>query len=233
MANQWEDLRKQARRLENELDLKLVSFSKLGTSYSSSASDHTPLLGNSSSERMFETMAMEIEQLLAKLTGVNDMMSNHNEALNGTSSAIHTLQRHRDILQDYNQEFGKTKANIVAHREREDLIGSVRRDIDAYKNSSGANSRRTDLYLKENEHLRNSDRLAGEAIDIAMATKENLGSQRKIFKNMTTRLNDLANRFPALNSLVRKIKMRKQRDSLIIASVIAVCIILLLLYWLH
>ena len=30
------DLRKQARQLENELDLKLVSFSKLCTSYSSS-----------------------------------------------------------------------------------------------------------------------------------------------------------------------------------------------------
>lgn len=29
------DLRKQARQLENEIDLKLVSFSKLGTNYSS------------------------------------------------------------------------------------------------------------------------------------------------------------------------------------------------------
>lgn len=233
MESKWEDLRKQARRLENELDLKLVSFSKLGTSYSSHVSDHTPLLGNASGERMFETMAMEIEQLLAKLTGVNDMMANHKEAINGPSSAIHTLQRHRDILQDYNREFAKTKSNIMAHRQREDLIGSVRRDIDAYKNSGGANSRRTDLYLKENEHLRNSDRLASEAIDIALTTKENLGSQRKIFKTITTRLNDLANRFPALNNLVRKIKLRKQRDSIIIATVVAVCIILILIYWLH
>lgn len=99
MESKWEDLRKQARRLENEVDLKLVSFSKLGTSYSSHVSDHTPLLGNASGERMFETMAMEIEQLLAKLTGVNDMMANHKEAINGPSSAVHTLQRHRDILQ--------------------------------------------------------------------------------------------------------------------------------------
>jgi len=29
------DLRKHARQLENEIDLKLVSFSKLGTSYGS------------------------------------------------------------------------------------------------------------------------------------------------------------------------------------------------------
>uniref|UniRef100_A0A8C2XWB0 Golgi SNAP receptor complex member 1 n=1 Tax=Capra hircus TaxID=9925 RepID=A0A8C2XWB0_CAPHI len=36
-SNYWEDLRKQARQLENELDLKLVSFSKLCTGYSHSS----------------------------------------------------------------------------------------------------------------------------------------------------------------------------------------------------
>ncbi|KAG8122481.1 putative Golgi SNAP receptor complex member 1-like protein [Naja naja] len=37
-SNYWEDLRKQARQLENELDLKLVSFSKLCISYSHGSS---------------------------------------------------------------------------------------------------------------------------------------------------------------------------------------------------
>uniref|UniRef100_A0A8D2ICR7 Golgi SNAP receptor complex member 1 n=1 Tax=Urocitellus parryii TaxID=9999 RepID=A0A8D2ICR7_UROPR len=36
MSNYWEDLRKQAQQVENELDLKLVSFSKLCTSYNHS-----------------------------------------------------------------------------------------------------------------------------------------------------------------------------------------------------
>nr|XP_006817928.1 PREDICTED: Golgi SNAP receptor complex member 1-like [Saccoglossus kowalevskii] len=157
------ELRKQARQLENELDLKLVSFSKLGTSYSHKDykndrynSDTSPLLSTSSSERMFDTMAMEIEQLLTKLTGINDKMAEYtsNMAMSTPSAALlHTLQRHRDILQDYTHEFNKTKANISAYKEREDLLGSVRREIDTYKSSSGLN-RRTDLYLKENEHLR-------------------------------------------------------------------------------
>ena len=34
----WEGLRKAARGLENEIDTKLVTFSKLGTSYSRGAS---------------------------------------------------------------------------------------------------------------------------------------------------------------------------------------------------
>uniref|UniRef100_A0A4W5Q6T1 Golgi SNAP receptor complex member 1 n=1 Tax=Hucho hucho TaxID=62062 RepID=A0A4W5Q6T1_9TELE len=174
-SNYWEDLRKQARQLENELDLKLVSFSKLCTSYTTSRdgrrgdsnSDTAPLLNNSTQDRMFETMSVEIEQLLAKLTGVNDKMAEYTSTPGVTSlnaALMHTLQRHRDILQDYTHEFHKTKANFLAIREREDLLGSVRKDIETYKSGSGVNNRRTELFLKEHEHLRNSDRLMDDTI---------------------------------------------------------------------
>uniref|UniRef100_A0A672ZBX6 Golgi SNAP receptor complex member 1 n=1 Tax=Sphaeramia orbicularis TaxID=375764 RepID=A0A672ZBX6_9TELE len=226
-------LRKQARQLENELDLKLVSFSKLCTSYSSSrdgrrgdTSDTTPLLNNSTQDRMFDTMSVEIEQLLAKLTLVNDKMAEYTNTP-GTASLnaalMHTLQRHRDILQDYTHEFHKTKGNFLAIREREDLLGSVRKDIETYKSGSGVNNRRTELFLKEHEHLRN----------IAMATKENMTSQRGMLKSIQSRVNTLANRFPTINNLIQRINLRKRRDSLILGTVIGVCTILLLLYAFH
>ncbi|KAM9443320.1 Golgi SNAP receptor complex member 1-like isoform 2-T2 [Salvelinus alpinus] len=238
------DLRKQARQLENELDLKLVSFSKLCTSYSSSRdgrrgdsnSDTTPLLNNSTQDRMFETMSVEIEQLLAKLTGVNDKMAEYTSTPGVTSlnaALMHTLQRHRDILQDYTHEFHKTKANFLAIREREDLLGSVRKDIETYKSGSGVNNRRTELFLKEHDHLRNSDRLMDDTISIAMATKENMTSQRGLLKSIHSRVNTLANRFPAINNLIQRINLRKRRDSLILGGVIGVCTILLLLYAFH
>ncbi|KAF4789807.1 Golgi SNAP receptor complex member 1 [Turdus rufiventris] len=173
LLQETQDLRKQARQLENELDLKLVSFSKLCTSYSSGrdgrrdSSDTTPLLNGSSQDRMFETMAVEIEQLLGKLTGINDKMAEYTNSAGVPSlnaALMHTLQRHRDILQDYTHEFHKTKANFLAIRERENLLGSVRKDIESYKSGSGVNNRRTELFLKEHEHLRNSDRLIEETI---------------------------------------------------------------------
>lgn len=245
-SNYWEDLRKQARQLENELDLKLVSFSKLCTGYSHSSardgrrdrhsSDTTPLLNGSSQDRMFETMAIEIEQLLARLTGVNDKMAEYTSSAGVPSlnaALMHTLQRHRDILQDYTHEFHKTKANFVAIRERENLMGSVRKDIESYKSGSGVNNRRTELFLKEHDHLRNSDRLIEETISIAMATKENMTSQRGMLKSIQSKMNTLANRFPAVNSLIQRINLRKRRDSLILGGVIGVCTILLLLYAFH
>ncbi|NWZ48961.1 GOSR1 protein, partial [Haliaeetus albicilla] len=240
------DLRKQARQLENELDLKLVSFSKLCTSYSSTrdgrrdrySSDTTPLLNGSSQDRMFETMAVEIEQLLGKLTGINDKMAEYTNSAGVPSlnaALMHTLQRHRDILQDYTHEFHKTKANFLAIRERENLLGSVRKDIESYKSGSGVNNRRTELFLKEHEHLRNTNNLiqSFSFSSIAMATKENMTSQRGMLKSIQSKMNTLANRFPAVNSLIQRINLRKRRDSLILGGIIGICTILLLLYAFH
>ncbi|XP_029651056.1 Golgi SNAP receptor complex member 1 isoform X5 [Octopus sinensis] len=232
------DLRRQARQLENEIDLKLVSFSKLGTSYTSQrefVGDTVPLLNKTNSDHMFETMTMELEQLMAKLTEVNDLLAEYtqNFSLSSPSATLlHTLQRHRDILQNYSREFQKTKANITALKERDDLLGSVHRDINAYKNSSGLN-RRTDLYLKEHEHIRNSERLVDEQISVAMATKENLYVQKNMLMSITQTMNSFANRFPAINSLMQRVNIRKRRDSIILASVISGCIILMILYALH
>lgn len=53
---------------------------------------------------------------------------------NGEQSSVsqnmHTVQRHRDILQDYTKEFRKIQSNVQARREREDLLHSVRQDIE-------------------------------------------------------------------------------------------------------
>lgn len=48
----------------------------------------------------------------------------------GSAALLHTMQRHREILQDYANEFRKTRSNITQHRQREDLLGDVRRDME-------------------------------------------------------------------------------------------------------
>jgi len=142
-----------------------------------------------SSGHVFDTMALEIEQLLAKLRSVNEALNEYVSTISVTSpttALYHTLQRHNEILQDYSQELGRTKNNILAHRQREELLGSSKKE--SYKASSGLN-RRTELYLKEHEHIRGTDRLADDAISIAIATKENLSHQRNMFTGVTSRMN--------------------------------------------
>ncbi|KAJ8972154.1 hypothetical protein NQ314_000380 [Rhamnusium bicolor] len=145
-ALSYEDLRKQARQLENEIDLKLVAFSKLGagikTPHSSHADpDTVPLL---SGEDTFETMSLEIEQLLNKLTQVNERLSE--QPVSG-AAMLHTLQRHRDILADLSRDYRKTNSQRESRREREDLL----RSSESFR-TDGINNRR-DMYLKENQHV--------------------------------------------------------------------------------
>ncbi|XP_012252757.2 Golgi SNAP receptor complex member 1 isoform X2 [Athalia rosae] len=220
----WEDLRKQARHLENEIEAKLVAFNKLGVNAGSihASSDTVPLLDE---EHVFENMATEIESLVAKLSTVNDRMG---EIKPNGAPMLHTMQRHREILKDYKLELNKTQTNFTAKRDREDLLGSVRKEIDNYKSGNGLNRR--EQYLKESQHLHNSDRLVNDQISIAVETRDHLVSQRHTFKRIQTRFNDISNRFPAVNSLLQRINIRKRRDSIILGLIIGFCTFLMLLY---
>ncbi|XP_015123044.1 Golgi SNAP receptor complex member 1 [Diachasma alloeum] len=226
-AVDWEDLRKQARHLENEIDAKLVAYSKLGinTNSSHASADTVPLLDE---DHVFDNMTSEIGSLLTKLAMINDRMSGIQA--NG-AAMLHTMQRHKEILKDYKLEFNKLQNNFMSRKDREELLGSVRQDIDNYKNVGGLNRR--DMYLKENQHIHNSDRLITDQINIAMETRDNLMSQRHAFKRIQTRFNDISNRFPAVNSLIQRINLRKRRDSLLLGLVIGFCTFLMLLYAFH
>ncbi|XP_037974659.1 Golgi SNAP receptor complex member 1 isoform X2 [Plutella xylostella] len=221
-ASSWEELRKQARILENDIDVKLVAFSKLGAGSAASglSSESVPLLN---SEDMFDTMSMELQQLLNKLSSINDKMADL--APNGAAT-MHTIKRHREILMDYQQEFSKTSERVSARREREELL----RGSGA---PPAAGLSRRDQYAKEASHLHSSHMLVDEQINIAMDAREHLNSQRQTFKRMQTTFNDITNRFPMLNSLIYRINARKRRDSLILGLVVAVCTFLMLLYAFH
>jgi len=226
----WEGLRKQARSLENDIDLKLVAFSKLGTNYSSSkpGGDKQPLLGGDS---RLEELQEELGDLLARLGQVNEDMSGFAVGVGaGQSAAIqHTLQRHTEILQDYRQEFKKTASNIAAIVEREDLLTSVKSDISDFR-ENGKRGQAMDSLQREMEHTRNSERLLDEQISLALDTRESLFSQREVLKAVQTKLNDMTNKFPMINNLVQRINFRKRRDTVILGLVIGLCLAAMLWY---
>lgn len=56
-------LRKQARHIENDIDVKLVAFSKVGAGSGTNTADTAPLL----SENLFDSLSVEIVQMLDKV----------------------------------------------------------------------------------------------------------------------------------------------------------------------
>ena len=83
------------------------------------------------SSENFENMSADLDNLLRRLSDVNQQMAGCVNTSGGGFN--HTLQRHREILQDYNADFNKTKNNIVSMRQRQELLGSVERDLQSYR----------------------------------------------------------------------------------------------------
>ena len=232
-GTEWEDLRKQARQHENEIDTKLMSFSKLCSNFvahDQSSHLNADTSSSTSSSSSVETMSIEIEKLLERLSDINKRMADVVPALLGpNSAATHTLQRHNEILQDYRREFERTKTNIRNFKNREDLLvnnSSNPPDI----STQGLSSRRQDYYLREMGQLTNSHKLMDNNLEMASMMRKDLSDQRKYLMNITTKVTAIANRVPLVNNILQKIKLKKRKDSLVLGVVIAICFIILLLY---
>ncbi len=94
----WEELRKEARRLEGELDVKMAAYAKLCSGFEANyrlrAAPESTALG---ADQLAQSRAAELEDLLQRLSDLNDEMGG---AIGSTGdSRAHTLARHRDILQ--------------------------------------------------------------------------------------------------------------------------------------
>uniref|UniRef100_A0A182QGU0 Golgi SNAP receptor complex member 1 n=1 Tax=Anopheles farauti TaxID=69004 RepID=A0A182QGU0_9DIPT len=200
MGTEWDTLRKQARHLENDIDMKLIAFNKVGvgaasgggSSAAASNTDTSPLLG----DHVFDTLSLEIEQMLDKLSNINEKMS---EIPNSGAAVMHVLQRHREILHGYRQEYLKIQANHTTRMEREELLRGSGLGTSSVGSPSTSGLSRRDMYLKENTHLHSSSSLVNDQISIAMETKEHLTSQRQHLKRFQTRMHDISNRFPLIS----------------------------------
>lgn len=64
---------------------------------------------------------------LLQLMSVNEGM---NEIQPNGTAMLHTMQRHKEILKDYKLEFNKIRNNFMARKDREDLLGDVRKEIE-------------------------------------------------------------------------------------------------------
>ncbi|KDP28783.1 hypothetical protein JCGZ_14554 [Jatropha curcas] len=225
----WEELRKEARKLEGDLDVKLSSYAKLGARFTQGGyvDSGSPTVGSS---RSWKSMEMEIQSLLEKLLDTNDAMSRCAASAAPTTSVTQKLARHRDILHEFNQEFRRIKGNISSMKEHAELLSSVRDDISEYK-ASGSMSPRMQL-LRERAAIHGSIAHIDDVINQAQTTKVVLGSQRASFGDIQGKLKVLSDKFPIIRGLLGSIKRRRSRDTIILSAVIAACTLFLIIYWL-
>ncbi|XP_048334370.2 Golgi SNAP receptor complex member 1-2 isoform X3 [Ziziphus jujuba] len=196
----WEELRREARKIEGDLDVKLSSYAKLGARFTQGGYVDTgsPSVGSS---RSWKSMEMEIQSLLEKLLDINDSMSRCAASAAPATSVTQKLARHRDILHEFTQEFRRIKGNINSMKEHAELLSSVRDDISEYKQASGGMSPRMQL-LRERASIHGSISHIDDVIGQAQATRAVLGSQRSLFGDVQGKVKLLSDKFPVIRGLL-------------------------------
>lgn len=115
------------------------------------------------------------------------------------------------------------------------MLFSVRSDIDAHRERSTNNSNNRDLnandyILDESVRADNANSFAERLLQQAYNTRDELYSQRAHLSNAQLRMMGAVLLIPGINVLISRINTRRKRDTLILATVIAICILVLFFF---
>ncbi|KAF3498677.1 hypothetical protein DY000_02054948 [Brassica cretica] len=216
IPSSWDDLRKQARKIEAQLDEQMHSYRRLVSTKSD---------GEESD------LEAGIDLLLRQLQQVNTQMQAWVSS-GGSEMVSHTLTRHQEILQDLTQEFHRHRSSLRAKQERASLLEDFK-EFDRTRLDLEAGDGLTEQALLK-EHVvinRNTAQMDG-VISQAQATLGTLVFQRSTFGGINSKLSNVTSRLPTVNTILSAIKRKKSMDTIILSLVAAVCTFLIFIYWL-
>lgn len=101
-SKMWEQLKKDARKLEGELEMKLSQYARISSGVESSSASSRGL-------QAAPQLHSDIANLLKRLHEVHDAME---VDISGSDLRRHTVVRHKEILQDFSHEFRRLSAQV-------------------------------------------------------------------------------------------------------------------------
>ncbi|KAJ7962774.1 Golgi SNAP receptor complex member 1 [Quillaja saponaria] len=220
VPSSWDALRKQARKLEAQLDEQMNSYRKIISAKASTKANAAEIDAESG-----------IERLLLQLQQVNSQMQAWVSS-GGSEMVSHTLTRHQEILQDVTQEFYRLRSSLRAKQEHASLLEDFREfDRTRLDLESGVGSDEQAL-LKEHATISRNTGQMDTVISQAQATLGALVLQRSTFGGINSKLSNISSRLPTVNNIMSAIKRKKSMDTIILSLVASVCTFLIFIYWL-
>ncbi|KAL3650667.1 Golgi SNAP receptor complex member 1-1 [Castilleja foliolosa] len=214
----WDSLRKQARKLEAQLDEQMHLYRKLVATKVDNSNDNDLESG--------------INQLLKQLQQVNMQMQAWVSS-GGSEIFSHTLTRHQEILQDLTQEFNRLHSSHRAKKEHASLLEDFR-EFDRTRldlEDGGGTGSYDQALLKERATVHRSSGQMDSVISQAQETLKSLVFQRSTFGGINSKLSNVSSRLPTVNHILSAIKKKKSMDTIILSLVASVCTFLILIYW--
>ena len=229
----WEVQSRRVRLTQSRLDAKLTAYAQYVSDLArknAAPSDavSVDMSGSTPSAQDRAAMEAEIQALLVQYSDeLDELATTLNDPLlppNGTQK--HAIQRHRELLLDFEREFFRSKTHVRQVLDRHQLLGHVKQDIHDYRTQHASE---VQSYLDERSHLERSHLMMDETLDQAYATQQEFRGQREQLGHTLTRLTRIAAQMPGVQSIISLISRRRRRDTIVLAVVIGVCLVILLL----
>ncbi|KAL0323653.1 UNVERIFIED_CONTAM: Aspartate aminotransferase, chloroplastic [Sesamum calycinum] len=183
----WDSLRKQARKLEAQLDEQMHLYRKLVSTKVDNSNDNDLESG--------------IDQLLKQLQQVNVQMQAWVSS-GGSEIFSHTLTRHQEIFQDLMQEFKRLHSSQRAKKEHASLLEDFREFDRTRLDLEDGGGSYDQALLKERASLHRSSGQMDSVISQAQETLKSLVFQRSTFGGINSKLSNVSSRLPTMASAI-------------------------------
>lgn len=219
-SSTFSQTRSQALSLEKQTEQLLSKFSQFQQQQQQNQSQSLDITPEET------TIRQQIEEIFQKRNAVILKLNRISEVEpNLSTSKLQQLTRHKEKLNDDNLSFTKIINNIEDERNKNNLLFNVHRDINHHKQQRNIDGNA--YILEESERVNNVNSIADRLLQGAFATRDELLNQRQYLNNAQLQVLSTMQNIPGLNVLISKINTRRKRDTLILASVIAICILFL------
>ncbi|KCV67877.1 hypothetical protein H696_05606 [Fonticula alba] len=239
----WDSLLQEARRVEVSLEQSINAYNSLARSYleSGPGPDPTSQPGTQYSER--EKLCLpegpipvKIQQYLAELRRIVESMEKYQAHHMGdggdptggqtTASTVAVfLRRYRESVAKYEMIYRRNLDRVLAKSKRTGLLAGT-----AGQPGSTAGGASSGLLVTGLNHLDQSNQQALDLLDQAHEAHEALITQREMLNRAHGRVANINSRLPRINALLKKIKRRKKRETLILGAVAGFCLFLVVLF---
>jgi golgi SNAP receptor complex member 1 len=208
--------------LERQLDSKITHYAAYADSL------ETPTSGKSDDDECGDElhssahMRGEIERLLDEVRELNRRLTQDKSVAHGVT------QQHWARLQTFTQDFHRVRARVADVLNTQQLLRGSHRAPGGRANNAHSDELRA--LMDEQDAARGAHRAADRVLAQATAAHADLEAQNQRVSSLGSRLTNIARSVPGLNSLMTRIRGRRERDRYVMAGCIGTCVTLLLLY---
>lgn len=209
--------RSQALSLEKQTEQLLSKYSQFQTQHNLDSTPDEELI-----IQQIKDLLNRRDEVISKMNRISTMQTS-----NLSTSKLQQFTRHQEKLNDDKISFNNITNRIIEERNKNNLLFHVQNDINVHKQRENTNINGNDYILEELERINNVGNIADRLLQGAFNTRDELLNQRQYLNNAQSQILSSLQNIPGLNVLISKINSRRKRDTLILAFVIAICILIL------